>query len=115
MAGMEFFLRIIAIQIQLSRNTLSNNQYCLIIGDSCQDVDIANNGNCQTYSFQENPPPPPPNNNGDDNDNDNNGEQDTTSPLEQVPNFFIITIVGFSMVLGILSSIIILLKYLSSR
>jgi len=44
----------------IRENSLLNSQYCIVIGDSCQNNDLFDNGDCQFYTFEEPSPPPPP-------------------------------------------------------
>ena len=93
------------------KNTIVNRLECIVIGDSCQNVDVSNNGDCLIYSFQEDPPPPPPD---DDSDDTNDDDDDIIAPKKE-PNFLVITIIGFALVSLIIVCVLILFNYLGSK
>lgn len=40
----------------ITNNRLNDNQYCILIGESCQGTQLSNNGDCQVYSFDDSLP-----------------------------------------------------------
>ncbi len=61
-----------------SYNTLYDNQYCMLIGNSCISTTVfSNNGVCDIYTFDD-IPDPPINNTDNNGGTDNNGDDNTT-------------------------------------
>lgn len=52
--------------ISITNNKLYSNLYCILIGESCQGTQLSNNGDCQTFSFDDTSP-----SSEDQNDDDN--------------------------------------------